>query len=184
MNNNKISGLNIAFFLLALFSIQFLEAQPLEKFIKIAVAPDHTDWNYKTGETTKFQITVTKNSELLPNIVIHYEFGPEMMVPVKSDSVNLKEGKIIIDGGTMTVPGFLRCKVSAWIDGNKYEGLATAGYNPEKIMPTTEVPADFTAFWDKAKADAAKIPMDPQLTLLPERCTEKVNVYQRLALLI
>jgi cephalosporin-C deacetylase len=160
------------------FSFQLLYAQPLEKLIKIAVAPDHTDWSYKVGEAVKFQILVTKNSEPLPNTVIHYQFGPEMMTPVKSDSVNLKEGKIIIDGGTMKVPGFLRCKVSAWVDGNKYEGLATAGFNPEKIMPTTEVPADFTQFWDNAKADAAKIPMDAQLTLLPERCTEKVNVYQ------
>jgi cephalosporin-C deacetylase-like acetyl esterase len=40
------------------------------------------------------------------------------------------------------------------------------------------LPADFVQFWDKAKADAAKVPMDVKLTLLPDRCTEKVNVYQ------
>jgi cephalosporin-C deacetylase len=178
MNRNAALKRVIVLCCLWVFGFQLLYAQPLEKLIKIAVAPDHTDWSYKIGEPVKFQISVTKNSEHLPNTVIHYQFGPEMMTPVKSDSVNLKEGKIIIDGGTMKVPGFLRCKVSAWVDGNKYEGLATAGFNPEKIMPTTELPADFTQFWDNAKADAAKIPMDAQLTLLPDRCTEKVNVYQ------
>lgn len=32
-------------------------------------------------------------------------------------------------------------------------------------------------FWDKAKSDLAKIPMDARMTLLPERSTETVNVY-------
>jgi cephalosporin-C deacetylase len=178
MNKDHVLKRVLVLFCLWAFSFQLLYAQPLEKFIKISVAPDHTDWNYKVGEPVKFQIVVTKNSEPLLNTVIHYRVGPEMMTPVNSDSVNLKEGKIVIDGGTMKAPGFLRCKVSTWVDGNKYEGIATAGYNPEKIMPTTEVPADFTQFWDKAKADAAKLPMDAQLTLLPDRCTEKVNVYQ------
>jgi cephalosporin-C deacetylase len=40
-----------------------------------------------------------------------------------------------------------------------------------------ENPSDFTQFWETAKAEAAKIPMDAKMTLLPERCTEKVNVY-------
>jgi cephalosporin-C deacetylase len=178
MNRNPAFKIILLLFCSWTCSFQILYAQPAEKYIKITVAPDHTDWNYKVGEPVKFQITVTKNSQPLPNTVIYYQFGPEMMTPVKSDSINLKEGKIIIDAGTLKVPGFLRCKVRAWVDGNKYEGVATAGFNPENIMPTTERPADFTQFWDKAKADAAKIPMDAQLTLLPDRCTEKVNVYQ------
>ena len=59
-----------------------------------------------------------------------------------------------------------------------YENLATAAYSAEQIKPTTELPADFMQFWDNAKAEASKIPMDAKLTLLPDRCTEKVNVYQ------
>ncbi len=178
MGKYKSSKQRIIFSVILLLNFCLLQAQPLQKLIKITVAPDHTDWNYKIGETTKFQITITKNSELLPNTVVHYEVGPEMMTPVKSDSVNLKDGKMLIDGGTMKVPGFLRCVVTAWVDGIKYEAVATTGYNREMILPTTDAPADFNQFWDKAKADAAKIPMDAQLTILPERCTEKVNVYQ------
>lgn len=177
MNMQKITpAIFLAFALL--LNIHFLNSQPTEKFIKVTVAADHADWTYKPGEKTRLLISVTRNSEAVPNAFVRYEIGPEMMPPVKRDSLILKSGETMIDGGTLTEPGFLRCKVTAIVDGNKYEGLATAGYAPESIKPTTEIPSDFTDFWDKAKSDASKVPMDVKLTLLPEKCTEKVNVYQ------
>lgn len=154
-----------------------LSAQPIERLVKIVVTPDHANWVYKPGEAARFQVQVMKNSEPIQNVKIKYEFGPEMMTPVKRDSAVLKDGQFRIEGGTMKEAGFLRCKVSAVVDGVRYENLATAAYFPEQIKPTTELPADFVQFWDNAKADAAKVPMDVKLTLLPDRCTEKVNVY-------
>src|SRR5690606_20579312 len=47
----------------------------------------------------------------------------------------------------------------------------------QNIQPTTTEPEDFIEFWDNAKAEAAKVPLDAKITLLPERCTETVNVY-------
>jgi cephalosporin-C deacetylase-like acetyl esterase len=101
-----------------------------------------------------------------------------MMTPTKKDASVLKDGTMEIQGGTLREPGFLRCKVTAEYEGLKYEGLATAAFNPELIKPTVEYPADFIEFWDKAKKDLANVPMDVKLTLLPERCSEKSNVYQ------
>ena len=43
--------------------------------------------------------------------------------------------------------------------------------------PRTE-PADFDAFWQVQKAELARVPLEPQLTLLPDACTDRVNVYQ------
>jgi len=155
-----------------------LQAQPTEKLVKVAIAPDHADWVYSKGENVKFKVTVTKNSELLPNVKIRYEVGPEMMTPTLKDSAVLKDGGMIVAGGTLKDAGFLRCKVVAEYDGIKYEGLATAAFNPELIKPTVQYPDDFIQFWDKAKQDLAAVPMDVKLTLLPERCTELTNVYQ------
>lgn len=152
-------------------------AQPAEKFIKVLVAPDHPDWTYSVGEKAKFKVTVLKNSEIVKNAVIRYEVGPEMLTPVKTDSLQMKNDEFVIEGGTMSAPGFIRCKVTAYFEGNKYDGLATAGFAPETIKPTTEEPADFKTFWDNAKAELARVPMDVKITLLPDRCTEKVNVY-------
>jgi cephalosporin-C deacetylase len=150
---------------------------PVEKLVKVSIAPDHADWTYKTGEQVKFNIRITKNSELLQNVYVKYEVGPEMMPPVIKDSLQLKDGQLTIMGGTMKEPGFLRCTLTAEVDGNRYKALATAGFNPELIKTTTEVPADFNEFWAKAKNDVASLPLNPKLVLLPERCTEKVNVY-------
>jgi cephalosporin-C deacetylase-like acetyl esterase len=168
-----------AFIVLGLVLSTFvLSAQPIERLVKIVVAPDHANWVYKPGEKATFQVTVLKNSEPVPNAKIRYEFGPEMITPTKRDSAVLKDGQFRIDAGTLKDAGFLRCKVSAVVDGVRYENLATAAYSPEQIKPTTEQPADFVQFWDKAKTEASKVPMDVKLTLLTDLCTEKVNVYQ------
>ena len=107
-----------AFFLLSFaLSTFLLSAQPIERLVKIIVSPDHANWVYKPGEKANFQVAVMKNSELLQNIKIKYEFGPEMMTPIKRDSVVSKDGQFKIDGGTMKEPGFLRCKVSVVVDG-------------------------------------------------------------------
>jgi cephalosporin-C deacetylase len=153
-------------------------AQPTEQRIKVVVAPDHTDWTYQTGESVKFTITVTQNGNLLKDAKIHYYIGPEKLDPtLKKENVTLPKGTLSIDGGTLKTAGFLRCVAEAEVDGKRYKGLATAGFAPITIKPTVVNPVDFNQFWDKAKADLASIPMDAKMTLLPERCTENVNVY-------
>jgi len=155
-----------------------LQGQPVEKLVKVLVAPDHTDWIYKTGENVKFSVSVIKNNEPVTGVKVNYEFGPEMMTPTKQETAILKNGSTEIVAGTMKEPGFLRCKVVAEYEGLKYEGLATAGFNPELIKPTTQLPSDFKQFWDKAKQELSAVPLDAKLTLLPGRCTEKTNVYE------
>ncbi len=153
-------------------------AQPSEQIVKVIVAPDHADWTYKTGEKVKFMVSVLQFGNPVKNVKIRYETGPEKMEAFKKDSLTLPEGKQTIEGGTLQKPGFLRCVVFATVQGKQYRGLATAGFEPETIRPTIQTPADFTQFWEQAKADLAKVPIDARTTLLPERCTENVNVYQ------
>ena len=177
MKKHELMRFSLFYLVIFLISVS-LQAQPIEKLVKVAIAPDHADWVYSKGENVKFKVTVTKNSELLQNVKIKYEVGPEMMTPTIKDSSVLKDGMLVVAGGTLKEAGFLRCKVVAEYDGIKYEGLATAAFNPELIKPTVEYPADFIQFWDKAKNDLAAVPMDVKLTILPERCTELTNVYQ------
>ena len=146
--------------------------------VKITVTADHADWVYNLNENVKFKVAVTQNGVLLNNVKISYEIGPEKMTPVLKQTVNLENGQLEIDGGSMQVAGFLRCTVKAKIQEINYEGKATAAFNPDKIEPTTTLPTDFNQFWDNAKAENAKIPLDAQMTLLVNKCTDKVNVYQ------
>ena len=169
--------ISFIFSLLLVVSCNYLYAQPAEQMVKVVVAPDHSDWLYKTGENVKFSISVLQYGNPVKNAVIRYTIGPEKMDPTKKDSLALPNGILTVDGGTMRTPGFLRCVVTAKLDGKEYTKMATAGFDPLNIKPTVDNPADFTEFWNKAKTDLANIPMDARMTLIPERCTEKVNVY-------
>jgi cephalosporin-C deacetylase len=152
-------------------------AQPIEQRVKVVVAPDHSDWTYKVNEKVKFTITVLQDGNVVKNAKVRWEYGPEKMEPVRKDSSVLANGTQSIDAGTMKSSGFLRCVAFAKVEGKEYRGFATAGFDPASIKPTVENPGDFVAFWNQAKIDLAKIPMDAKMTLMPERCTEKVNVY-------
>jgi len=165
-----------------LFSFVFisflnLNAQPAEQFIKVVVAPDHTNWEYKLGEPVKFTVSVLQNSNLLKNVIMRYELGPEKMPAIKKDSLEITSGTLTIESAGMKTSGFLRLIAYAYVNGKEYRGLATAGFEPRKITPTVTMPDDFDSFWNNAKNELAQIPLDARMTLLPERCTEKVNVY-------
>lgn len=171
--------LRIVFFGFVILSgLQLVAQPPAEKMIKVVVSPDQTNWNYKRGEHAMFTISVTKDTEPVHGCRIHYTVGPEMMPPVIEDSAVLHTGIKKIDGGTMKQPGLLRCSVTAEYNGNKYYGLATAAFDSELIETTTVLPEDFIQFWNEAKNKLASIPLDGKLKLLPERCTDKVNVYE------
>ena len=62
--------------------------------------------------------------------------------------------------------------------GCTYEGMATAAYAPEQLRPVAELPADFRDYWANTLKQARNTPLEPVMTLLPERCTMTDNVYQ------
>ena len=144
--------------------------------VQVRVAPDHRDWTYQLGETARFKVTVTADNEPIENATIKYSVGPEMM-PTVTKTVSVPAEGLVIDGGTMQQPGFIRCQASADVAGKIFKGAGTAAFAPEKIMPTQTEPADFDKFWQSGKAELAGIPIEPRLTLLPDACTDKVNVY-------
>jgi cephalosporin-C deacetylase-like acetyl esterase len=144
--------------------------------VQVRVSPDHRDWTYKLGEPARFKVTVTADNEPIENVTINYTVGQEMM-PSASKTVQVPAEGLLIDGGTMTEPGFLRCVVTADVAGRVAKGAGTAGFSPEKITPTQAEPADFDTFWQAGKGELAKISLEPRLTLLPDACTDKVNVY-------
>jgi cephalosporin-C deacetylase-like acetyl esterase len=164
-------------FFLSIGISRYNYAQPVEQFIKVIVVPDHSDWKYKQGEKVKFSITVLQNGNPLKNVGVKFEAGPEKSDPIKKDSLVLVNGTLMVDGGTMKNPGFLRCVATAMVNNKSYRGLGTAAFDPQLIQPTIVNPTDFTVFWEQAKTDLAKIPLDARMTLLPERCTENINVY-------
>ena len=153
-----------------------LSAQIRGNNIIVTVEPDHQDWTYKTGETAQFVVEVRKSGTLLDNVSIDLAAGPEMYQDVKKTMV-LKDGTLKLTG-SMKQPGFYRVDVTAHVDGQDYKGACGAAFSPEKLQPSTVMPADFSEFWQKAIAEARKTDLNPTKRLLPERCTKDVNVYE------
>nr|WP_298651599.1 acetylxylan esterase [uncultured Proteiniphilum sp.] len=170
---------NRLFLLCLLILSAFLQgiAQPARQLVQVIVTPDKSDWTYAKGEQAQFQIMVLKNNVPLEGIDVKYRINPEKMDAWEEKTVTLKKGVATVKTQRFTEPGFLQCHASVEVDGKTYSSYATAGFSPEQIEPTTTLPPDFEQFWEEAKSDLAKIPVKPVLTRLPERCTDKVDVY-------
>lgn len=174
-----MKSINLRKILLSILMIQIgftAFPQPATTLIKVIVGCDRSNWTYRVNEKAVFTVQVLKYGNPVENVTIDYEAGPEMLPDIKREGVVLKNGKTELSG-TMKVPGFYRVRVWAVVDGRRYEGLATAAFEPERILPTVTDPADFDSFWSNAIAEARKLDLDPRMTLLPERCTSEANVY-------
>lgn len=165
------------FLLLILLSYVSLQSQPAHRWVEIIVAPDRPNWTYATGDPVTFSVTVLKSNVPMENVAISYEIGPEKMEPIIKSEAVLKNGTVHLKAGTMQEAGFLRCTITVEYEGREYTEWATAGFSPETIQPTVKLPADFQTWWASAMAENDKLPMDVKMTLLPDRCTEQVNVY-------
>lgn len=154
-----------------------LYAQPQRELISVVVGASRSDWTYRLGERADFTAMVLRDGVPLEGLELRAEIGYDMMPPMRTERIVSGKSAINIRGESMNTAGFLRCRVSVTVDGREYQGMATAGFAPENILPVATMPDDFMEFWQQAIAENSRIPVDPIVTLLPERCTEKVNVY-------
>ena len=163
-----------------LFSF-YLSAQPRQELVEVIVTPNHADWTYDIGDQAEFSISVYKNNVPLEGIEVNYSVQPDpgyrSIAIWEEGTRKLKNNSIKVKAKKFNEAGFLRCTASVEVDGKEYSSYTTVGFEPDKIKPTTTLPNDFEAFWNQGKEDLAKVPMNAVLTLMPERCTDKVDVY-------
>jgi len=100
----RIAGLLFQSVLLTAFALN-IYSQAGTLLIKVIVSPDHKDWKYTVNETAKFSVQVLKYGNLLENVTVDYEAGPEALTDVKKEGAVLKNGKAELSG-TMKNPGF------------------------------------------------------------------------------
>ena len=62
--------------------------------IRVMVSPDHTDWNYRLNDKCTFTVRVLKAQNLLQNVTVDYELGPEMYPSVVKKGVLLMNGDL------------------------------------------------------------------------------------------
>lgn len=164
-----------------LFFLVCLNSQPREQLVKVIVTPNHSNWTYEVGEQAEFTITALRNNVPIEGIEIKYTIQPDpgyRLIKIWDQGTKvLKDKATKVKAKKFDRPGFLRCTATVEVDGKEYSSYATAGFSPEKIEASTTLPLDFETFWNKGKDDLSKVPINPILTLMPERCTDDVNVY-------
>ncbi|MBK0383581.1 acetylxylan esterase [Pedobacter sp. SD-b] len=179
MKEIKFISKIIALGILLFTSIIAFGQVPKKQLVTIIITPNHQDWLYKVGEDVKFTVSaVDLKDQPILNLKMDYKIGPEKMNPTLSGNLTLQNGKAELTVKGLKEPGFLRFSGNAQVDGKWYYGLVTVGFDPLSIKPIVDMPNDFKEFWDTAKTVASKIPLDAHVRLLPEKCTEKINVYE------
>jgi cephalosporin-C deacetylase len=152
-------------------------AQPVEQAVKVVVTPDVEIWQRRSGEPVTFRIQAMRNGAPMRGATLFWQVGPERMKPMQIDSLTMKDGSFTTPSFQMKEPGFLRCIATVRHEGRSYRGLATVGYDIERIGPTVKDPSDFDAFWLKTKKELAALPIDAKVVALPERSTSTVKVF-------
>jgi len=147
-----------------------LAASPLK------VTPDRADWTYVRGAAANFRITLDLSPYPAEGVTIRYKLGPEMLEGAEKTAVVPASG-LVLPVTAPSEPGFVRCSVTAMLEGKPVTALATIGYAPELIKPTQTEPADFDAFWDKQKAALAKIEPDYRLEPAPDQSSATVEAF-------
>lgn len=138
--------------------------------------PDHADWLYKVGERAKVEVTFCKYG-IPQNVEVNYEIGPDEMPAIKTGRVQLKNGRAVIDMGTMKQPGFLDLRLTAVVDDKSYQHHVKVGFSPEQLKPYTKNPADFDAFWKANIEEVRKTPVSVSCEKVEKYTTDVVDCY-------
>ena len=160
-------------------SLHAASALPKGK-ISIEITPDRTeDWRYSAGDSVAYDIVVRVDGKPLKNASVKYTFAREKMPAHETHRATLPDGRLRVKTAGMPCPGFLTCRVFLLDEkgATVADDLAQAAFDPEKLRPMTDMPEDFAAFWERAKAENAKIPMDPRVERAEQWCTDKVDLY-------
>lgn len=164
--------------LITLCAISILSfAQPRQSKVQVILVPDHQDALYETGEQVSMKVTLLDCGMPLNGATIQYQVSEDLMPVHKDEKIALKGNEGVIRVGTMKKPGFLRVKATVSHEGKNYSTLCTVGFDKDKLTPTTQLPADFDEFWNAGLERVAKVKLNPKMELMPERCTDEVDVY-------
>lgn len=173
MKRNLLSVLCVVLLSLTAFA----ENYPYRSDVLWVTVPNHADWLYKTGEEATVEVQFYKYGIPQNGVMVNYELGGDMMPSEIKGTIVLKNGKAVIPMGTMSEPGFRDCRMTATVDGKIYKHHIKVGFSPEKIRPYTQIPADFGDFWNKNKAELAKVPLIYTKELVKEYCTDQMDCY-------
>lgn len=132
MKNVKSLFLKGGFICAFMFSALSSSAEnyPYRSDVLWVTVPDHADWLYKTGEKAEVEVQFYKYGIPQDGVEVKYELGGDMMPADKTGSVKLKNGRAVINVGTMKNPGFCDCRLVAVVNGKRINTMLRLVFLP------------------------------------------------------
>lgn len=127
----------------------------------LEITPDKGKYIYHEGEIVQMNLLI-KTPGRIKNTEAIYKISLNGVKEFKKGKVNLKDGKGVITA-TLNHPGFLRCDVTCLVNDDTLQATFGCGFNVEDIKPKGKLPSDFKRFWDEAKVELTRYPIDAQL---------------------
>lgn len=173
MLRRPVSSIALAIFVLALWVSGCLA----QDGPALQVAAERAGAIYRCGEEATFAVGLTRSGAPIAEATAHYVFTLDGGRVVSQGDLTIREGKATV-ASQLDEPGILRLVVS-WDDAGKaVTGIGGAAYEPERIEPGADEPADFEAYWDSQKQALAAIPMDAQLAPMPDLSDDARSIYK------
>lgn len=140
---------------------------PRRPAVETIATTNHPDRLYRLGEEATVTLTALRHG--LPLVAtVNYRVGNEMLLPDSWQQATLRDGKVTLPLGTMQEPGFRAVEWRFSVDGKTYKDLLKVGFEPDNIRTCAQMPKDFKTFWDKAVAEARRVPLEPEAWPAPE----------------
>ncbi len=148
----------ISFFACLISLWGMAENYPYRSDVLWVTVPDHADWIYQTGEDARVEVQFYKYG-IPRDVTVDYAIGTDLLDADRHGSVTLKGGRAVINMGTAKIPCFRDLRLTATVDGVKYEHHVKVGFSPERIKPFTQEPSDFRKYWREAVKEVRKYPL-------------------------
>ena len=152
---------------LALAGVVCIASADAKGLVGFRFEADHPDCLYRLGEEAVVTVTATNGAgEAVRTGSVRVEwdnYGRRNLGVVKE--WNFAEKNPLVVKGALDKPGFMRVRVQGKDPEGTWIGCQWGvGFEPEKIRPASERPADFDAFWEGAIARFAKeVPIDAKM---------------------
>lgn len=144
-------------------------------YLWVAV-PNHADWLYRLGERTSIDVQLYQYGMPVEGEV-SYTLADDMLEPTQSGTIQLKNGKGQISFAGRKNPGFVDIVMRYGAGSARTSHHMKVGYDVEHIQPWTQMPKDFSAWWQSEIDALNRLPLYYSKELAAEYSTDKVDCY-------
>ncbi len=164
-----------------LITCNMLPATAQEEEIIWDAKPSKKEAIYKRTDRIAYKVEIKNNLKTDQSGRLSYAIIAPNNKEVSSSSISVKVNKKSSGKYQLSIPtqpaGFY--KVNIMLNTNEYDDTIrrVIGINPQQISSAGNKPADFDAFWAKAKDELNKIAPNYKVTAKPDSDKKNTNVY-------